>query len=486
MRYGTGSSYLQERYSLSATRDRVYHCSLRWSRLDFHEIRYIIFSTLIESLMIFAASYLIGRLIHAEAIPGIRQFWITRPYRWRSLLMAKLLFIFAFVNIPVLLAQLVIPLIAGFSLHAILPGLLWRQFLLFAGVALPVAAVASLTPGTVAFIFTGAILLAIGLNISTVLAGVGLLWFGTVEWVRDSVVVGAIIAFAVAIVYWQYSKRSTRISRLTGLAGLAVAISCYAAIPWTSAFRVQAGLAKGSVDLSGVSVSLDSKSKGPVRWARKFFKEVDLPLRVAGIPPGIDLQVENIAVTLRSPSGAVWKSNAQDGTGFTLTANEGESEVTAHSPILVDEKFFEANRKRAVKLELAVYLTALGDKLSKNISISEGRTEVMPGLHCGQGTGEHRRLHRGIPVARSYRRSIDGRRPRAGLDPLHLILAVSSRDDAEPASDPIRSGVRRRNQPRPARCHHYRQGTASARPPRFSIRRLLDGTIRLHRATLGL
>ena len=132
-------------------------------------------------------------------------------------------------------------------------------------------------------------------------------------------------------------------------------------------------------------MSLDSKSKGPVRWARKFFKEVDLPLRVAGIPPGIDLQVENIAVTLRSPSGAVWKSNAQDGTGFTLTANEGESEVTAHSPILVDEKFFEANRKRAVKLELAVYLTALGDKHSKNISISEGRTEVMPGLQCGQG-----------------------------------------------------------------------------------------------------
>jgi len=52
---------------------------------------------------------------------------------------------------------------------------------------------------------------------------------------------------------------------LTGFAGLAVAMSCYAAIPWTSAFRVQAGLAKGSVDLSGVSVSLDSKSKGPVR-----------------------------------------------------------------------------------------------------------------------------------------------------------------------------------------------------------------------------
>src|ERR1700761_8710283 len=40
--------------------------------------------------------FLIARLIHAEAIPGERHFWLTRPYNWRSLLAAKVLFIVIF------------------------------------------------------------------------------------------------------------------------------------------------------------------------------------------------------------------------------------------------------------------------------------------------------------------------------------------------------------------------------------------------------
>ena len=41
---------------------------------------------------------LIARVIHDEALPGDRQFWITRPYSWKSLLGAKALFILAFIN----------------------------------------------------------------------------------------------------------------------------------------------------------------------------------------------------------------------------------------------------------------------------------------------------------------------------------------------------------------------------------------------------
>jgi len=62
-----------------------------------------------EMLLTAAAGYLVARLIHAEAIPGDRQFWITRPYRWKSLLGAKLLFVLVFVNLPILIAQLLHP-----------------------------------------------------------------------------------------------------------------------------------------------------------------------------------------------------------------------------------------------------------------------------------------------------------------------------------------------------------------------------------------
>jgi hypothetical protein len=39
---------------------------------------------------------LIARVIHAEALVGDRQFWVTRPYEWKKLLGAKALFLAVF------------------------------------------------------------------------------------------------------------------------------------------------------------------------------------------------------------------------------------------------------------------------------------------------------------------------------------------------------------------------------------------------------
>src|SRR5580658_389901 len=41
------------------------------------------------------------RVIQSESLVGDRQFWVTRPYDWRQLLAAKLLFILVFVNLHV-------------------------------------------------------------------------------------------------------------------------------------------------------------------------------------------------------------------------------------------------------------------------------------------------------------------------------------------------------------------------------------------------
>src|SRR5580658_4260264 len=102
--------------------------------------------------LVVAAAFLIGRLILAEAIPGDRQFWITRPYRWQSLLGAKLLFIVVFVNLPILLAHLIIVILDGFPLVSSLPGLLWSQVLLFAVVLAPSAALATLCRNLASYI----------------------------------------------------------------------------------------------------------------------------------------------------------------------------------------------------------------------------------------------------------------------------------------------------------------------------------------------
>jgi hypothetical protein len=95
------------------------------------------------------AIYLITRVVHAEPIPGDRQFWLTRPYNRMSLAGAKLLFIAAFICAPICAAQLVMLLASGFPLLPAIPGLLWSQALIFFVGSFLVAALASITSSTV-------------------------------------------------------------------------------------------------------------------------------------------------------------------------------------------------------------------------------------------------------------------------------------------------------------------------------------------------
>ena len=84
-------------------------------------------------------------------------------------------------------------MVNGFSPVSNLPGLLWSQVLMIIVVSIPIAALAAVTSGIVAFIFPALILLAIGfgslemiwfLHLRQVLE-----WPVQVGWVRDSVAV---------------------------------------------------------------------------------------------------------------------------------------------------------------------------------------------------------------------------------------------------------------------------------------------------------
>ena len=77
-------------------------------------------------LLLLLAFYLMAvamivRLIHAEPIPGDRQFWITRPYHWASLVAAKASFLFLFLVLPISLVRLACLTVLGFPVTASLP-----------------------------------------------------------------------------------------------------------------------------------------------------------------------------------------------------------------------------------------------------------------------------------------------------------------------------------------------------------------------------
>ena len=72
---------------------------------------------------------LIERIVHAETLIGDKQFWITRPIDWKSLLSAKLLFLLVFLYLPFTIAQCIELNRAGFPILPNLPGLLFLLIL---------------------------------------------------------------------------------------------------------------------------------------------------------------------------------------------------------------------------------------------------------------------------------------------------------------------------------------------------------------------
>jgi hypothetical protein len=146
-----------------------------------------------EVLLPVTAAFFIARLIHAEPMPGDTQFWITRPYEWKSLLAAKTLFILVFLNLPVFIARVIIFYRSGFPIFSEMVPLLWSQFLIFVGFSLPVAALAAVTADMVTFIFSTLVLLVIASVIrSGTIPSIGLFhwasetaaWPEGIEWIR--------------------------------------------------------------------------------------------------------------------------------------------------------------------------------------------------------------------------------------------------------------------------------------------------------------
>src|ERR1700692_4899836 len=88
---------------------------------------------------------LISPVIHEEKLVGDRQFWITRPYEWKKLLAAKMLFLVVFLYVPLLLAQCVMLAEAGFRAFSSLRGLLYDLLLLTCVPVRPLIALATVT-----------------------------------------------------------------------------------------------------------------------------------------------------------------------------------------------------------------------------------------------------------------------------------------------------------------------------------------------------
>src|SRR5215470_8856446 len=107
---------------------------------------------------------LIVRVVQGENLVGDRQFWVTKPYDWKKLLAAKLLFMLVFISIPMLIAGSVLFAEGGFgSPLPALSAILSTQAGSIALIFLIATALATVTASIAQFLLA---LLAIGVYVA--------------------------------------------------------------------------------------------------------------------------------------------------------------------------------------------------------------------------------------------------------------------------------------------------------------------------------
>jgi hypothetical protein len=338
-----------------------------------------------------AAAYFIARLIHAETIPGDSQFWTTRPYRWTSLMTAKLLSILLFVNLPLAVVQLYRLIRAGFPLHSIWPGLLWSQILILLCLSFPVAALAAITPGIIAFTF-------LELLVVVIIVGVGQLeffghslrpfWPSGVEWIDHSLIVCLGGAAAISILFLQYRRRMTLVSRIGAIAVIVCVVAIFLFLPPQLALETQARLGPPVTGPDTLHVALDAKAKGkfpiPGMTDRNVQIRIVLPIVVSGIPSGVEVRADGMSGVLQSSNGKAWTLFSSGATG----RSPGEGTMIFNTFVLVDRTFFEEVKTQPVTLRASVYLSLFGNARSQTIPIRPARQTVADEFRCFAGEFE--------------------------------------------------------------------------------------------------
>jgi hypothetical protein len=342
-------------------------------------------STLVLFLLPLVWWTLIARVVHDEALAGNRQFWITRPYSWRSLLGAKVLFIFAFINLPMLVADMVILRAYGFSLGAELPGLLWSQVLLTIVYLLPIIALAAVTTGFVQLSFAILMPFVIVLIFAMFQPGVVLLrpvfflgrFAGGIpvgyEWVKSYFAFIVITACASVILFWQYSRRGTTVARCLAAAGGILVVLGFTLISWNAAFKIQNWLSKEQVDLSSARVAPDSINEGLSRFFRQGEDSVgaEIPLQIMGLPPNMRVRVEKLSVDFQSPDGSVWKTD-----GYSLR-NVGDADQRLIVRTGLSGGSYKKVKDGSLEVRGSLYLTLFGHRQTTGVPFGD-RPVVVP------------------------------------------------------------------------------------------------------------
>jgi ABC-type transport system involved in multi-copper enzyme maturation permease subunit len=254
---------------------------------------------------------LISRAVHGERLVGNTQFWLTRPYEWKNLLAAKLLFLLAFLYLPLFIAQCLLLAEAGFHPLSYLPGLLFNLLLITGVLVLPLAALSSVTSSFakmtlvllgVVVLYGGIVALSAGLPSDTT---------GSVASPLGGHLALAIVLCACGtVLLLQYAARKTLHSWLL-LVAIPVLLCAIAIIDpdqrlMNRTYPRPAPDAAAPVQFQYLPNQFQQAITNTAGDSNHF--EVDIPLRVSGVADGSEVNPEAVKVAMEAADGSHWES----------------------------------------------------------------------------------------------------------------------------------------------------------------------------------
>ena len=318
---------------------------------------------LIAALVPISWIFLIVRVVQGDSLVGDRQFWVTRPYDWKKLLLAKAIFVLVFVNLPLFVLDVFLLAKAGFHPTSYLPGLLWMQWMWILLLFVSAAGLAAVT-GTI-----GQMLLAILAVALYVIAMVALSEvipnsnFPTGESISGYL----LVATALVVILLQYSRRRTATSRwlIVGL-GAALALQSIAT-PYRTAMASQ--------------YPLSGPAESPLTWsllpshapaADEALLEGDqvpiqFPFNISGLPQGSFLQLNGVILTMTNSQGQSWDSGWQFHSQTLFPEQKGTS-----VSLSLKKNVFDRMKTSPVKARLLLAYTLYHDKNQRTFVVPSG------------------------------------------------------------------------------------------------------------------
>ncbi len=296
---------------------------------------------------------LIARVIHGESLVGDSQFWVTRPYEWKQLLAAKVLFLFVFLYLPFVAAQLALLAEAGFHPFSYIPGLLYNLLLITGTLVLPLFAMAAVTStfARMAFTVVGVLLGFIGFGVLSARLATSAISIPS----SADFSIPILVCVCGAAVASQYVARRLWLSRLL-LVGLFLTIGVSMLTPSDGgavdrAYAVKAGSQESPVRITFLQDATHQVTGLPVDGDKHV--QINLPVQISGVADGSMMMPNDVRVSIDAPNGIHWISPWQAIYNYHYLPGMQESSVAFN----IDRSVYEKVKSAPVQLQLTVALT---------------------------------------------------------------------------------------------------------------------------------